>query len=358
MRRSSAELSATETLRQELDRGEDRETFRRLHEQAIGYIEAHAGPDRRPELRGLKQVQLTLPAIRSTLAGNRQKVARLDSQIAQIRHGLADDEAHLETLTRRRRFRRPDHAAIDTTQHRIDTQTRYLERLWKERAGAAAELERSRSRLRDAERAVNRIPEVEAAIQHRREWFLSHRAELAWEDDLTTRLADPSKTPEPPSTDHEHSADDLDAVLESIDLRTTDLSPGRPRTGLERRLDDALGITRRDDPLEMLLRPPPARGIDGPDLGLELSPPAIRPPVRAFWENLPYIDQDGSPPPAFGRLRAASTGAAACLRRRSDASRASPMAQRRRRARSATRMPRYPPCPPSDVSPKPAHAPT
>src|SRR5207302_4788860 len=42
MHRSSAERSATETLREDLDRGEDRETLRRLHEQAVAHIEAHA----------------------------------------------------------------------------------------------------------------------------------------------------------------------------------------------------------------------------------------------------------------------------------------------------------------------------
>jgi chromosome segregation ATPase len=270
MRRSSAELSATETLRQELDRGEDRETLRRLHEQAIGYIEAHAGPDRRPELRRLQQIQSTLPTMRNRLAVNQRDVARFDSQIARIRYSFADDEAHLGTLTRRRRFRRPDHHAIDTIQHRINTQQRYLERLQEERARATADLERSRSRLRDAERSVNRIPDVEAAIQHRRDWILSHPAELAWEADLAARLADSSRTTEPPTPDHEQSVSDLDDVLASIDLRTIDLSPGRRRTGLERHLDDALGVTRPDDPIDQLLRPPPGRGIDGPDLGFGL----------------------------------------------------------------------------------------
>ncbi|MDQ1499104.1 MAG: hypothetical protein QOI86_2444 [Actinomycetota bacterium] len=269
MRRSSAELSATETLREELDRGEDRETLRRLHEQAIGYIEAHAGPDRRPELRRLQQIQSTLPTMRNTLAVNQQKVARLDSQIARIRHSLADDQDHLDTLTRRRRFHRHDNHAIDTTRDRIDAQSRYLQRLDKERARAATDLERSRSRLRDTERTVKRIPDAEAALQHRRQWILTHPAELAWEADLATRLLEASRTADP-APDHEHSVNDLDAVLESIDLRTMDLYPGRPRTGLERHLDDALGITRPDDPIEMLLRPPPAQGIDGPDLGLGL----------------------------------------------------------------------------------------
>jgi hypothetical protein len=80
----------------------------------------------RPELRRLQQIHSALPTMRNTLAVNQQKVAGLDSTIARIRCSLADDEAHLETLTRRRRFRRPDHDAIDTTQCRIDTQPRTL----------------------------------------------------------------------------------------------------------------------------------------------------------------------------------------------------------------------------------------
>jgi len=75
---------------------------------------------------------------------------------------------------------------------------------------------------------------------------------------------------EPPNPDHEHSVSNLDDLVASIDLRTIDLSPGRPRIGIERHFDDALGISRPDDPIDQLLRPPPARGIDGPDLGLGL----------------------------------------------------------------------------------------
>lgn len=270
MRRSSAEPSATETLRKELDRGEDRETLRRLHEQALAYIDALAGPDRRPELRRLQQIQSTLPTTRNTLAAKQRDVARLDRDIARTRSRLADDGAHLENLTRRRRFRRPDHDAIDTTQHRIDAQQRYLERLQDERARTAADLERSRARLHDAERSTNRIPDVTAAIEHRRAWILTHPAELAWEADLATRLADTSKTTEPPTPDHEHTVSDHDAVPAWLDLRTIDLSPRRPRTGLERRLDDAFRIRRPGNPGVVPLRPPPGRGIDGPDIGLGL----------------------------------------------------------------------------------------
>ena len=65
MRRSSAEVSATETLRHELDRGEDPATLRRLWEQARDHIDAGAGPDRRPELRRLQRLRSDLPAMRS-----------------------------------------------------------------------------------------------------------------------------------------------------------------------------------------------------------------------------------------------------------------------------------------------------
>jgi hypothetical protein len=70
------------------------------------------------------------------------------------------------------------------------------------------------------------------------------------------------------SPEHERSGSDLYDLLRSIDLRTIDLSPSRPRAGIERHLDDRLGISRADDPLDQLLRPPPGRGVDGPDLGL------------------------------------------------------------------------------------------
>jgi conjugative relaxase-like TrwC/TraI family protein len=270
MRRSSAERSAIETLRDELDRGEDRDTLRRLHEHAVAHIERCAGPDRRPELRRLRQREATLPMKRKLLAVNQREAARLDHRIATVRRSLSDGQADLDILTRPRRFRRPDGHAIDDAHRRIDAQQRQLESLQRERARVAADLERNRRALRETEGAVKRIPDVQAAIEHRRHWFLAHPAELAWEADLAVRLVETAKTADPPATEKEQHPSDVDALLETLDLRTIDLSPARPRTAFQRRLDDAIGLSRPDGSLDRVLRPPPARGIDGPDLGLGL----------------------------------------------------------------------------------------
>ena len=118
--------------------------------------------------------------MRSIAAGHEAEVARLDPMISRTRHSLSEAHADLEVLTRRRRFRRPDQPAIDQTHHRIAAQDRYLRHLEAERARAAGQLQQARRRLHDAERAVARIPDVETAIARRREWFLTHPAELAW----------------------------------------------------------------------------------------------------------------------------------------------------------------------------------
>jgi len=268
MHRSSAEISATETLRTELDRSEDRKTLRRLHDQAVAHIETGAGHDRRPELRRLQRLQADLPVMRQIVAGNQREAARLDREIVRVRTCLSDARTHLETLTQRRRFRRPDGHAIDETQYRINTQQRYLEKLENDSARSAAELERRCRRLGEAEHSVARIPEVERAIQRRRDWILSHPAELAWEAELAVRLGD-AMAPDAPVPDrHQMGVDDaLEAALNSVDLRTIDLSPTRPRAGIERHLREALGI-RPNDPIDVPLPPLPGRGLDGPDLGL------------------------------------------------------------------------------------------
>jgi conjugative relaxase-like TrwC/TraI family protein len=271
MRRSSAEVSATETLRQELDRGEQLVMLRRLWEQARAHIDAAAGPDRRPELRRLRRLRSDLPMLHDIVAVNRREVARVNQTIAATRQGLAEAQARLETLTRHRRFRRPDQHAIDETKHRIQAQQRYLGRLHDERARRADLLGRSQRRLQDAEHAVARSPEVEDAIARRSEWLLSHPAELAWEADLATRLAQPTNEPEgrAPAPDHAEADHDLEALLRSIDLRTIDPSP-RPRTGIDHRTTDkALGLTNRRDRADIALPSLPGHGIDaGPDLGL------------------------------------------------------------------------------------------
>ena len=269
MRRSSAEISATETLRHELDRAEDPATLRRLHEQARAYIDTHAGPDRRPELHRLQRLRGDLPLMRTIVAGHERDIARLDPMITRTRSSLAEAHADLEALTRRRRFRRPDQPAIDQTYHRIAGQEHYLRHLEDERTSAAGQLQRSRHRLDDAERAVARIPDVEAAISQRGDWLLNHPAELAWEADLATRFAghvdEPGRPTAEPGQDPAEAA--LEAALRSIDLRTIDLPDRRPRAGIERAIHDALGTTRHRSP-DVPLPPLPGHGIDGPDLGL------------------------------------------------------------------------------------------
>jgi hypothetical protein len=115
MRRSSAELPATETLRNEFDRGEDRETLSRLHDQVRAHIDAAAGPDRRPELRLLRRLRSDLPMMRNIVEVNRREVARLDRASAATTEQLAKTGARLEALGRPRWFRRPDEDAIDDT---------------------------------------------------------------------------------------------------------------------------------------------------------------------------------------------------------------------------------------------------
>lgn len=94
-----------------------------------------------------------------------------------------------------------------------------------------------------------------------------HPAELEWEAELAARLghtasgldrsAAQPETPEP---------DDLSTDLD-IDLRTIDLSPRLPRSGIEHRLRRNLGLSRSPDIPDIDLPPLPGQGIDGPDLG-------------------------------------------------------------------------------------------
>jgi hypothetical protein len=77
LRRSSAEVSATEALRTELDRSDQPAMLRRLLEQARAHIDAGAGPDRRPELRRLQRLRSDLPILRNMVAANERDVARV-----------------------------------------------------------------------------------------------------------------------------------------------------------------------------------------------------------------------------------------------------------------------------------------
>ena len=266
MRRSSAERSASETLRHELDRGEDPATLRRLWEQARHYIDTGAGPDRRPELRRLRRLESQLPTTAGIVSANQQECDRVDRLMTGVQGGIANTEASLEALLRRRWFHRPDRLVIEDAEHKLLAQRRYWESLTRQRAQGAEQLRRSQRRLHDAQRAVDRIPEVEAAIARRSQWLLDHPAELEWEADLAARMPERTRSAErsPTSTPElEHN----DPPQIDIDLRTVDLSPSLPRSGLEHRLRRNLGIDRHPDVPEISLPSPPGHGIDGPDLG-------------------------------------------------------------------------------------------
>ena len=271
MRHSSAEVSATEAIRTELDRAEDRAVLQRLWEQARAHIDAEAGPDRRPELRRLRRLHSDLPRLRGVVAANQAQVTRVDRAIAGTDERLDRARARLELLTRRRRFRRPDQTALAETRRGIDAHERDLARMDGERARWASQLNRNRRALGDAEQAVARIPDVEAAIAHRSDWILSHPDELAWEADLAGRLAGRTNEPESRAAHHDQpeSDHDLEALVPSIDLRTIDLSRPLPRTGIERTTSKALGPSSPRGGADIALPPLPGHGLDaGPDLGL------------------------------------------------------------------------------------------
>jgi conjugative relaxase-like TrwC/TraI family protein len=264
---SSAEVPATEALRAELDRAEDRAHLQRLLEQARAHIDASTGPDRRPDLRRLLRLHSELPRLHGAVAANHAQIARLNRTIASRAERLEHAEGRLEALIRPRLFRRPDRQAIEETTRGIEAHERDLALLRSERIQWAEQLERSQRTLADAERAVARIPEVEAAINRRHEWLISHPAELAWEADLRARLD--GRTDGLVTADHDHAANlESDDSLPSIGLRTVDLSPRHGRTGMERAVADALGLRRTGDGAGIAIPSHPGHGFDaGPDLG-------------------------------------------------------------------------------------------
>ncbi|HKN88771.1 MAG TPA: hypothetical protein VJ622_00695, partial [Acidimicrobiia bacterium] len=210
-------------------------------------------------------LQDQLPTMAGIVAANQRELDRLDRQIGNVETGLADTETTLEAVSRRRWFQRPDRLAIEDAEHRLLAQRHHLDGRTRQRPRLADQLERSQHRLHDAQQAVDRIPDVDAAIAQRSQWLLDHPAELEWEADLATQLRLPRPHLGRGATHREPPQPDADL---GIDLRTIDLSPHPPRSGLKRRLHDAIGITRPPDLPDIALPPPPCRGMDGPDLGL------------------------------------------------------------------------------------------
>ncbi len=269
MRRSSAETSATEKLRRELADSEDPVVLRRLWEQARTFIEVGAGPNRLPELRRLEKLRDDLPILEGIAAVKKEQLDGTEQAIAATRQDLAAAGARLETLMRRRFFRRPDHEAVDRLTLGIQARRSRLIELQHQRNAQSADLRRSERRLADAQRNIERIPEVEAAVSRRKDWTSEHTAELDWEADLRSRLSrdvdhDDPAPPEQiqPDRQREYDLGDFD-----IDLRTVNLWSRGSGSGLQRRLEDALGPARFRNGPDVPHPTLPGHGLDGPDFG-------------------------------------------------------------------------------------------
>ena len=128
--RPGGERSATEVLRGELERSEDLAVLVPLLVQARAHIDAHAGPDRRPELLALRQAVKTEPLRRAVARNAAGLLAAAERETARARERLEQAVAIANDVERRRYrlFRRPD------SEERHHARTR-LEGGWRKPSG-------------------------------------------------------------------------------------------------------------------------------------------------------------------------------------------------------------------------------
>ena len=179
MARVGAEASAHEVMRAGLAR-----SVAALAEEASGRIEACAGPDRTREIEALvpradvdsARRLLVQAETQATLASSQRQQA----ERAADRAGGTSIRARVPgPLGRAARYRDDDHhQAVD---HRLRA-TEHAE------TQAAAELARARHALDEARRAAEALAAARQAQARRVEWLATHRAEVAWPEQLRQRI--------------------------------------------------------------------------------------------------------------------------------------------------------------------------
>jgi hypothetical protein len=187
MIRTGAELSATETLRQELARSEDLAFLMPVLTQARAYIDARAGPDSIGVLPALRVAAAEEPdhdRLARTLA------RRLDQARAAVAAARERREALREEVEASARPRGLFRRAGD----RLGDETYQLSQAEQDLAGAATNATRLASELQrvgpPTEGAVAaRLREAERAQAGREEWLAKHPTEAAWQRDLVNRVS-------------------------------------------------------------------------------------------------------------------------------------------------------------------------
>ncbi len=187
MIRPGAELSATETLRQELARSEDLGFLMPVLSQARACVDARAGPD----LAG------ALPALRAAAAEEpdhdrlaRTLARRLDQARAAVAAARERREALREEVEASARprglFRRAGDGLGEAT-YQLSQAEQDLARAVTNATRLASELRRVGPPTEGA--AAARLREAERAQAGREEWLAEHPTEAAWQRDLVNRVS-------------------------------------------------------------------------------------------------------------------------------------------------------------------------
>lgn len=189
LRRPGAERSATEVLRDELERSESLATLMPLLVQARAHLDAYAGPDRRPELPALRQAVKDEPLRRAVARNAEVLLAEAQRATARARAEMdqAVERANDVEHRRHRLFRRPGAEERHGARVGLDAARGQLAR--------AEQEETHRREQRDclalpAVSAAEALERGEVEVERRDHWLDEHPTEAAWEQALAERVSE------------------------------------------------------------------------------------------------------------------------------------------------------------------------
>jgi hypothetical protein len=189
MRRDGIDRSAHDVMRSGFRRFDDTELLRDLWAEARRYIEEHAGPDRRDEIKALA------PKAKAAEAGDVLRRAEESARWAEKNRLEAEQRvAEFEREPLRARLpgrlgadKRDEHERVQYhAKFRLDETLRFEQK-------ELQRLEAARHRLSDAEHAARELRGLSDAQTQRDTWLEAHPEEVRWSRELTARLGGHSR---------------------------------------------------------------------------------------------------------------------------------------------------------------------
>lgn len=187
--RTSSQLSATETIRSELDRQLDAALLAAAIEEGRRRIDAEAGADRTAEIRRLQPIKQRHDILHAELAAAQDRLQQLHSERTKAEADLATARQQYEAAGERRGLlRKPDRQAQAAATSTVTALEAHQQRLDDQTHSSSANRDRLLQDIAELRSDIDRLEEAEKAQAARTHWLAGHPEVAARIGNLQTEV--------------------------------------------------------------------------------------------------------------------------------------------------------------------------